>query len=303
MDNLRIIEEIKRLKKEKNAIILGHNYQIPEVQEVADIVGDSLALSKAAAEVENEVIVFCGVHFMAESAKILSPNKKVLLPAKDAGCPMADMITGEVLREYKKKNPYRVIVTYVNSSADVKAESDICCTSSNALKIIESIKEDKILFAPDKNLGGYIKDKVKDKDIELWPGFCITHHRVKRDEVIKAKQAHPDALVLAHPECNDDVIKLADFVGSTSQIIDYARNSDNKKFIIGTEMGILHKLEKENKDKKFYLLSPGLICTNMKKTTLMDVYEALRDEKHVIEVDEDIRLKALGTLNKMLKLS
>lgn len=303
MDKQHIIDEINRLKKEKNAIILAHNYQIPEIQEIADIVGDSLALSKAASEIDEDVIVFCGVHFMAETAKILSPNKKVLLPAKDAGCPMADMVTADKLREYKKNHPDTTIVCYVNSSAEVKAECDVSCTSSNALKIIESIDADKILFVPDKNLGGYIKNKVKDKEIELWPGFCITHHRVKESEVIKVKELHPDALLLVHPECNEDVVKHADFIGSTSQIIDFAHNSDNKKFIIGTEMGVMHKLKKDNKDKKFFLLSPGLLCFNMKKTALEDVLDALKYDQYEINVDEEIREKSLVSLNRMLELS
>lgn len=303
MEQKQMIQEINRLKKEKDAIILAHNYQIPEVQQIADIVGDSLALSKAAQEVDNNLIVFCGVHFMAESAKILSPHKKVLLPAIDAGCPMADMVTAEDLRDYKAKNPDTTIVCYVNSSAEVKAECDICCTSSNALKIIESIDSKKILFAPDQNLGNYIKNKVKDKEIELWAGFCITHHRVKGHEVERVKEVHPDAEVLVHPECNDEVVQRADFVGSTSEIISYATNSDKSKFIIGTEMGVLYKLEKDNPNKKFYLLSTGLICANMKKTTLKDVYEALKNEQHEIHVQEDIRIRALKSLDRMLELS
>ncbi|WP_427339347.1 quinolinate synthase NadA [Caloranaerobacter sp. DY30410] len=302
MDKQRIIDEIIKLKREKDAIILAHNYQIPEIQEIADVVGDSLALSKAASNVDNKIIVFCGVHFMAESAKILSPDKKVLLPAKDAGCPMADMVTAEKLREYKEKNPDTYVVCYVNSSAAVKAESDICCTSSNALKVVSSIEAEKILFVPDRNLGNYIKSKVKDKQIDLWPGFCITHHRVKEIEVVKAKEAHPDALVLVHPECNEDVVKMADFVGSTSQIIDFATKSSSKKFIIGTEMGILHQLRKNNPDKKFYLLSPGLICSNMKKTGLNDVLNALKYEKFEITVPEDIRVKALTSLQRMMDI-
>ena len=270
---------------------------------MADIIGDSLALSRAAQEVDNKLIVFCGVHFMAESAKILSPHKKILLPAIDAGCPMADMITAEDLREYKAKNPDTTIVCYVNSSAEVKAESDICCTSSNALKVIKSINSKKILFVPDQNLGNYIKNKVEDKEIELWPGFCITHHRVKGQEVEIVKELHPDAEVLVHPECNDEVIQRADFVGSTSQIISYATNSDKTKFIIGTEMGVLHKLETDNPDKKFYLLSTGLICNNMKKTNLNNIYESLKNEQHEIHVKEEIRIKALKALDRMLEIS
>ena len=303
MEQNQMIQEINRLKKEKDAIILAHNYQISEVQQVADIVGDSLALSKAAQEVDNNLIVFCGVHFMAESVKILSPHKKVLLPAIDAECPMADMVTAEDLREYKSKNPDTTIVCYVNSSAEVKAECDICCTSSNALKIIKSIDTKKILFVPDQNLGNYIKNKVKDKEIELWSGFCITHHRVKGHEVERVKEVRPDAEVLVHPECNDEVVQRADFVGSTSEIINYATKSDRDEFVIGTEMGVLHKLESDNPNKRFYLLSTGLICTNMKKTTLKDVYEALKNEQHEIDVQEDIRIRALKSLNKMLELS
>ncbi|SHH25462.1 quinolinate synthetase [Caloranaerobacter azorensis DSM 13643] len=302
MDKQKIIDEIIKLKREKDAIILAHNYQIPEVQEIADVVGDSLALSRAASNVDNKMIVFCGVHFMAESAKILSPDKKVLLPAKDAGCPMADMVTAEKLREYKEKNPDTYIVCYVNSSAAVKAECDICCTSSNALKVVSSVDAEKILFVPDRNLGNYVKNKVKDKQIDLWPGFCITHHRVKESEVIKAKEAHPDALVLVHPECNENVVKMADFVGSTSQIIEFATKSSSKKFIIGTEMGILHQLRKLNPDKRFYLLSPGFICANMKKTGLNDVLNALKYERFEITVPEDIRAKALTSLQRMMDI-
>ncbi|MBS4537624.1 quinolinate synthase NadA [Clostridium sp. D2Q-11] len=302
MTNQWMVNEINKIKKEKKALILAHNYQIPEVQEVADIVGDSLALSKAAAEAKEEIIVFCGVHFMAESAKILSPEKKILLPAIDAGCPMADMVTAYKLKEYKKNNPNTAIVCYVNSSAEVKAESDVCCTSSNALKVVNSLEEDKIMFVPDKNLGNFIKGKVKDKEVEVWPGFCITHHRVKGLEIDRIREAQPDAEILVHPECNKEVVEKADFIGSTSQIINYARKSNNKKFIIGTEMGVLHKLEKENPDKKFYLLSPGLICTNMKKTSLEDVYNALKEEKNSVLIEEDIRKKALKPLNRMLSL-
>lgn len=303
MDKNKIIDEINTLKKEKNAIVLAHNYQIPEVQDIADIVGDSLALSRAAAKTDCEMIVFCGVHFMAESAKILSPDKIVLLPVKDAGCPMADMITAEDLRNYKSKHPDTKIVCYVNSSAEVKAESDICCTSSNALKIVQSIDTDRILFVPDKNLGGYIRDRVKDKIIDLWPGFCITHQRTRTEDAVKAKKAHPDAEVLVHPECSSEIVSLADFVGSTSQIIEYANKSKSKSFLIGTEMGVLHKLRQDNPDKNFYMISPSLVCYNMKKTSLEDVLSALQYEKHQITVDENIRGKALKSLDDMLKFS
>jgi len=298
-----IVSEIKRLKKEKNAVILAHNYQIPEIQDIADIVGDSLRLSQEAAKTDADIIVFCGVHFMAESAKILSPDKKVLLPAIDAGCPMADMITGESLREYKEKNPNATVVCYVNSSAEVKAECDVCCTSSNALKIVESLDSDQILFAPDKNLGSYINDQLKDKQMELWNGFCITHERVKEEEIKLVKNKKAGVQVVVHPECNPLVVKHADFVGSTSQILEHIRNSDDKEFIIGTEMGILHTLRKENLYKKFTLLSPALICYNMKKTSLEDVYHVLKTEENEILVEESVRQKAFTSLNRMLELS
>ena len=303
MDKKKIIDKINTLRKEKNAIILAHNYQIPEVQDIADIVGDSLALSRAAAKTNCEMIVFCGVHFMAESAKILSPDKKVLLPVYDAGCPMADMITAEELRSYKSKHSDTKIVCYVNSSAEVKAESDICCTSSNALKIVQSIDADKVLFVPDKNLGGYIRDRVKDKTVDLWPGFCITHQRAVAQDVLSAKDAHPDAEVLVHPECSSKIVDLAHFVGSTSQIIEYANKSESKSFLIGTEMGVLHKLRQDNPDKNFYMISQSLVCYNIKKTSLEDVLSALQDEKHQITVDENIRIRALKSLDDMLKLS
>lgn len=298
-----IVSEIKRLKKEKNAVILAHNYQIPEIQDIADIVGDSLRLSQEAAKTDADIIVFCGVHFMAESAKILSPDKKVLLPAIDAGCPMADMITAESLRAYKDKNPNATVVCYVNSSAEVKAECDVCCTSSNALKIVESLDSEQILFAPDKNLGSYINDQLKDKQMELWNGFCITHERVREEEIKLIKNKKAGVQVVVHPECNPLVVQHADFVGSTSQILEHIRTSEDKEFIIGTEMGILHTLRKENLYKKFTLLSPALICYNMKKTSLEDVYHVLKTEENEIIVEESVRQKAFTSLNRMLELS
>ncbi|WP_082058317.1 quinolinate synthase NadA [Clostridium aceticum] len=302
MTESEMIEEIKRLKKEKNAIILAHNYQIPEVQEIADIVGDSLKLSQEAAKTNADIIVLSGVHFMAESVKILSPEKKVLLPVYDAGCPMADMIDVEQLREFKKRYPNIPVVCYVNSSAEVKGESDICCTSSNALKIVRSLESDKVLFIPDKNLGSYIAKQLPEKEIISWEGFCITHHRVKPEEIDTVKEKHPKALVLVHPECTPEVVEKADFVGSTSEIIQYATESENKTFVIGTEMGVLHKLRTNNPDKKFYLLSPALVCFNMKKTTLKDVYLALKNEEKEIIVEEEIRQKALKTLETMINI-
>ncbi len=295
-------DKILELKEERKAVIVAHNYQNDEVQEIADIVGDSFALSKYCATTKAETVVFCGVHFMAESAKILSPEKTVLLPEIDAGCPMADMVTAEALREEKKKYPGAVVVCYINSSAEVKAESDVCCTSSNALNVINSIKEKDIIFVPDQNLGSYVAKNVPDKNIILWKGFCITHHKIKTDEVIKMKEMHPDALLLIHPECRPELVDMADYVGSTKQIIDYANSSNNEKFIIGTEMGVLYKLRKDNPEKTFYLMSQGLLCPNMKKTSLQSVFNALNDMKYKIELDEDIRLKAKKSLDRMLQV-
>lgn len=300
----KLQQEILRLKEEKNAIILAHFYQIPEIQDIADFVGDSLALAKKGKESDADIIVLCGVQFMAESAKILSPDKKVLLPAEDAGCPMADMVTVQKLKKYKEKNPNTYIVSYVNTSADVKAETDICVTSSNALKIMNKVEADKFLFLPDKNLGSYIKQQVPEKDIELWLGFCCTHERVNENDIIQAKKRYKDAQVLAHPECNPEVLKHADFIGSTSQIIQYGTDSDSKEFIIVTEDGVLHKLQTDNPDKKFYLAEQKkLICKNMKKTTLQHLYDALNEEKTEIEIDPEIREKAYKALDLMLEMS
>lgn len=297
-----MIKKINELKEEKNAVIVAHNYQVDEVQEVADVIGDSLALSRYCANSDKKVIVFCGVHFMAESAKILSPEKTVLLPEIDAGCPMADMVTAEALREEKKKYPGVVVVCYINSSAEVKAECDIICTSSNAVKVVKSIKEKDILFVPDQNLGSYVAKMVPEKNVILWSGFCITHHRIKSQEIDKVKELHPDALLLVHPECQKEIVDAADFVGSTKQIIDYAAESKNSKFIIGTEMGVMYKLKKDNPDKSFYLLSQGLICPNMKKTSLTSIYNSLNEMKYEIDLDEDIRLKAKKALDRMLEI-
>lgn len=296
-----LVQEISRLKKERNAIILAHNYQVPEVQDVADIVGDSLKLSQEAAATTADVIVFCGVHFMAESAKILSPTKKVLLPAIDAGCPMADMITVEDLRALKAEHPGVPVVCYVNSSAEVKAECDVTCTSSNAVNVVKALGAKKIIFAPDKNLGGYVQSLLPEIEIVCFDGFCITHERVGENEILMVKESKPGVKILVHPECNEAVYRHADFIGSTAQIIDYVNHSSDKAFIIGTEMGILHALQKKNPDKTFYMLSPSLICANMKKTSLTDVYLALRDDKHIIEVDDETREKAIAALDRMVQ--
>lgn len=303
LDQEELKKKIIEIKNKKNAVIVAHNYQIGEVQDIADMVGDSFALSEYCAGIDADVIVFCGVHFMAESAKILSPEKTVLLPEIDAGCPMSDMITAEKLRDKKKEYPEAAVVCYVNTSAEVKAESDVCCTSSNAVKIVRAVKEKEIIFVPDKNLGGYLSKMVPEKKIIQWNGFCVTHHRVKAKDVDKALSLHPDAILLVHPECRPEVTELADFVGSTKQILDYVKNSNEKKFIIGTEVGILHSLENDNPDKTFFLLAPSFICPNMKKTSLMSVYNALTQNRHNIEVEEGIRVRAKKALSKMLELS
>ncbi len=302
MNKNELVERINELRKEKNAVIVAHNYQVDDVQEIADMVGDSLALSKYCASSQAEIIVFCGVHFMAESAKILSPEKTVLLPEIDAGCPMADMATPEAVIEKRKQHPEAAAVCYINSSAKVKAECDICCTSSNAVDVVKSIKQKEIIFIPDMNLGSYVADMVPEKTIIPWKGFCVTHHRIDATDVVKMKELHPDALLLVHPECNKEIVEMADFIGSTKQIIDYASASPNKKFLIGTEMGVMYKLKNDNPDKTFYLMSQGLICPNMKRTSLESVYNALNEMKYKISLDEDIRLKAKAALDRMLEV-
>lgn len=302
MDKNDIKKKIAELKEQRDAIIVAHNYQIDEIQEISDVIGDSLTLSKYCTKSTKKVIVFCGVHFMAESAKILSPEKTVLLPEIDAGCPMADMVTVEELREAKKKHPEAVVVCYINSSAEVKAESDICCTSSNAVQVVKSIKEKDILFVPDQNLANYVAKMVPEKNIISWPGYCITHHRLKLEDVKRVRELYKDAELLIHPESPKEVVDEADFVGSTKQIIEYASKSESKKFVIGTEMGIMYKLKKDNPDKTFYLLSQGLICPNMKKNTLISVYNALNEMKYEINIDENIRVKAKETLDRMHKI-
>ena len=295
-----IKQQIKQLATEKDALLIAHNYQRDEIQEIADITGDSLALSMEAAKTDKSVIVFCGVHFMAESAAILAPEKTILLPRTDAGCPMADMVTAEALRELKKQHPDAAVVTYVNSSAAVKAESDICCTSSNAISVARSIENKKLLLVPDRNLGAYMAKHVPDKECILWEGYCPTHDRLKTEEVIKAKAEHPDALFMAHPECRPDLLELADHICSTSGMYEFAQQSSAKKFIVGTENGILWRLKKDNPDKEFILPSRGLICPNMKLTSLEDVLECLQNMAPVVTVPEEVRLKAKGSLDRML---
>ncbi|MDH4184729.1 MAG: quinolinate synthase NadA [Nitrospinota bacterium] len=293
-------KEIRRLLSENNAVMLAHNYQRDEIQEIADLGGDSLALSMEAAKTKAEVIVFCGVHFMAESAAILSPEKTVILPRMDAGCPMADMITADKLREKKRElGPEVPIVTYVNSSAEVKAESDICCTSANAVSVVNSLPADRVLMTPDMNLAKWTQ-RHTNKKVDYWKGFCPTHHMLKAEAVRKMKEAHPDAKLAAHPECAPEVLDLADHVCSTSGMYIYAKKEKSRKFIIATEAGILYRLRLENPEKEFILASEDMLCPNMKVTTIEDVYEALLDMKNVIRVPEDIRVRAKGALDRML---
>ncbi|NHM28746.1 quinolinate synthase NadA [Desulfofundulus sp. TPOSR] len=303
-DKIRYLsEEIKRLKKERRAVILSHVYQRPEVQEIADFVGDSLGLSQQAAKTDAEVIVFCGVHFMAESAAILSPDKIVLLPEIKAGCPMADMVTVEALRERKKEIPGVIVVCYVNTSAAVKAESDVCCTSANAVKIVSSLPEDRpVLFIPDENLGQYVARQTGRK-IHLWEGYCNTHDKLFAEDVLAAREAHANALVLVHPECRPEVIDLADAVASTTGMIRFARESDAREFIVCTETGILHQFRKQCPDKEFYLASDKLICPNMKATTLEKVHRALVTLEPRVTVPPEIREKALRSLERMLAVT
>ncbi|WP_277985481.1 quinolinate synthase NadA [Methanolobus psychrotolerans] len=295
-----VIERILELKTERNAVILAHNYERGEIQDIADFTGDSLGLSRQAMEQEADVIVFCGVHFMAESAAILSPEKTVLLPERYAGCPMASMITASALREEKKKYPDAAVVCYVNSTADVKAESDICCTSANAVEVVNSLKEDEILFVPDKNLADYVS-RYSTKKIIPWEGYCPTHNQILVTDILKAKKIHPAAEVLAHPECRRDVIDLSDKVFSTTGMIEYVKDAGNE-FIIATEMGVLHKLEKDNPEKRFYNASEFTVCPEMKAIDLDSLLLSLENMQHVITVPEEIRAKARIALDRMLEI-
>ena len=297
----QLSEKILKLKKEKNAIILAHLYQIPEVQEIADYVGDSYYLSKVARDAKEDLIIFCGVKFMAESAKILSPNKTVILPAPDAGCPMADMAEAEDLEEKIKEYPDAFKVCYINSSYEVKALCDASVTSSSALEIMKNIPNKQILFLPDRNLGGYIAEFFPEKEFIQWKGFCPTHERVSAEDVTKLKEEHPNVKVLSHPECSKEVRDLSDYIGSTSGIIKFATECEDKEFIICTEQGVLHQLKKNNPDKELYF-PENMICPNMKKTTLQDVYDALTGKKEEIILDEETSKKALTALENMHKL-
>jgi len=297
-----LASKILKLKKKKNAVIIAHNYQRDEIQEIADYHGDSLALAQTAVRTDASIIVFCGVDFMAESAAILNPNKKVLLPVLEAGCPLADMVTVDKLRECKEKNPDAAIVCYVNSSAEIKAESDIICTSSNAVQIVKSLKEKRVIFIPDKNLGRYVQTQVPEKEIILWEGFCPTHIRVREKDIKATKAKYPDAVLLAHPECDPEVLNYADAILSTAGIFKYVERSPKKEFIIATELGMLFRLNQQHPDKKFYIPTPHLLCANMKLTTLGWVLNSLEKEVHEITVDKAVADKAYRALSRMLEV-
>lgn len=305
MDNTQLIKKINQLRKQKRAIILAHIYTAPDVQDIADYVGDSLGLSQKAAALGDdvEIIVFAGVYFMAETAALLSPNKKVLLPDLNAGCPMAAMASANKVKALKLKYPEAKVVCYVNTTADVKALADVCVTSSNAVKIVKSLPDKQILFVPDKSLGAYVQTQVPDKEIVLFPGFCPTHHKILKQFVLRTKDEHPAALLLAHPENNMEILELANYIGSTGQIQNYVAKSDKKEFIIATENGIIYRLEQDNPGKKFYKVTNLATCNNMKRTTLEKIAEVLENESNVITVKKEYQGPALKAINEMLNLS
>ncbi|WP_102399369.1 quinolinate synthase NadA [Haloimpatiens massiliensis] len=298
-----IKDQILKLKKEKNAIILAHYYQIPEIQDIADAVGDSYYLSEIARDCKESIIVFCGVKFMAESAKILSPEKTVLFPVLDAGCPMADMANTADLIKLKSQHPKALTVCYINSSTEVKALCDVCVTSSSALKIINKVDNQEIIFLPDRNLGGYIAEQFPDKKFILWEGFCPTHEKIEKESILKLKNSLEDVKILVHPECNKEIRDIADYIGSTSGIIKHATESTNKNYIIVTEEGVLYELKKNNPNKNFHVIDSGMICSNMKKTTLEDVYNSLLNMQNEIILDQDTRIKAHRALMNMHEMA
>jgi len=298
----RLLGKIKKLKDEHRAVILAHNYQPGEIQDLADFTGDSLGLSIKAAETDADVIVFCGVQFMAETAAILSPEKTVLLPDKSAGCPMADMITAEQLRQLKKEYPDALVVCYVNSSAEVKADSDYCCTSANAVEVVNSLPKDRrIIFVPDQHLGRFAAERT-GRDLVLWPGYCATHVVITEDNIKSAKAKYPDAIVMTHPECTEPVKELSDELLSTSQMLKFAARSTAKRFIIATEIGIIHALKKQEPQAEFTPASERAICPNMKKITMEKIVWALEDMQYKISVPQAIREKAKKALDKMVEI-
>jgi len=297
---MELLEEIRKLKQVRKAVILAHNYQPGQVQDIADFVGDSLGLSRQAAATDAETIVFCGVLFMAETAAILSPQKTVLLPDKLAGCPLADMITAEQLRKLKAEHPNALVVCYVNSSAEVKAESDYCCTSANAVEVVGSLPaEREIIFVPDQYLGQFCMSRT-GRELILWPGYCPTHVVITADDIKQAKAKYPEAVVMAHPECTGQVAECVDELLSTGQMLRYAKKSQAKRFIVGTEIGIIHHLKKQNPDKEFFPATERAICPNMKLITLEKILWSLQDLQHKITVPESVRIRAENALDRML---
>lgn len=298
-----LIKQIKKLKEEKNAVILAHCYQNVEIDKVADFVGDSLYLSQMAAKTDADIIVFAGVYFMAQTAKILNPSKKVLLPRLESGCLMADMINLQQLREFKSKNPGIPTVCYINSTAEVKSECDICCTSSNAVKIVESLHAEKVLFLPDTYLGKWVEAQLGTTNVITYPGFCPTHLRIKPEDILEARKKYPNAKVLAHPECHKSVTDLADYVGSTTGIMNYAIKSSEKQFIIATEKGVVDRLKRDYPEKEFLLIKENIICPNMKWNTLEDIYNSLVHEQNEITVEPEIAKEAIKCIDRMLEVS
>lgn len=300
----KLMKQIKAVAAQKNAVILAHNYQLPEVQAAANFVGDSLELSIKASQTKADIIVFCGVHFMAETAAILSPGKTVLMPDEKAGCPMADMITVENVRQLKKQHPKAKVVCYVNSSAAVKAESDICCTSANAVKVVESLKEtEEIIFIPDKYLGSYVQTKAPEKKFYFWEGYCPTHALITKDNIVQLQAQHPRAKTMVHPECRSGVIEVADIVTSTSGMLKFAKETGSKEIIVGTEIGLLYRLQKENPAKVFYPAAKKAVCPNMKLTTLEKIYWSLQDMVYEVKVEEPISRQAELAIEQMIALS
>ena len=302
MSNKCIRKEIENLKKSKNAIVLAHSYQNVEIDEIADFTGDSLQLSRLASTTDADIIVFCGVYFMAETAKILSPQKKVLLPNVKSGCRMADMIDLNQIRKFKREHPDIPVVCYVNSTAEVKSEADVCCTSSNALKVVKNLGAKEILFVPDTYLGSWVASQLPDVNIITYPGYCPTHLNIKEEDIVKKKSEYPDAYVLAHPECHKSVTKHADFIGSTTQMMDVVMKSDKKEFIVATEKGVTDRLSRDLPDKKIILASKKAICPNMKRHFLEDVLMSLEEEQYEINVDETMAKKALNSIERMFEL-
>lgn len=303
MGDHNFVSDIGKLKMQRDALILAHNYQLPEVQAVADYVGDSLSLCKMAVDSDKSVIVFCGVRFMAETAKLLNPQKTVLLPAQDANCPMADMVDAQTLKSFTEEHSDAMVVCYINSSIEVKAESHICCTSSNAVHIVGSQNSDKIVFVPDRNLAEYVEEHVTTKKLIKMEGYCPVHESLTIEDISMKRARHSGAQVLVHPECTSEVRGVADFVGGTENIIRYVIESEEKTFLIGTECGILYRLKNSCPDKEFHMLSDTLVCPDMKKITLKDIYNSLLWNQYSIEIDEDIYRRAANALHGMLDLT